>query len=108
MDVPIGKNVPGVGTQVTLPHALAAVGVEYVTAAPHWPGVFETEMSSGQVSAQLATITVTAKEQEASVVFDASFAEQLTAVLPSVKTEPEGGLQVIVARSRHPVAVGAE
>ena len=108
MDVPIGKNVPDVGTQVTVPQALAVVGVEYVTTAPHWPGVFDTEISSGQASAQLATVTVTAKEQVASVVFDASFAEQLTAVLPSVKTEPEGGLQVIVARPRHPLAVGAE
>ena len=79
-----------------------------MTTAPHWSGAFDVVMSSGHESAQLATVTVTPNEQVASVLFDASFAEQLTAVVPSGKLEPEGGLQVIVARSRQPLEVGVE
>jgi len=49
--------------------------------------------------------TTTLKVQVAKVLFDASFAEQFTAVVPTGKLEPEGGVQVLVLLGQ-PLEVG--
>ena len=64
-------------------------------------------MSSGQLTAQVALLTITVKLQLATVLFDASFAVQLTVVEPSGKLEPEAGLQVVVMVGQ-PLEVGFE
>lgn len=54
-------------------------------------------MLAGQVSVQgAAGLTVTANVQLPTVLFEPSFARQLTVVVPNGKLEPDGGLQVMV------------
>jgi hypothetical protein len=64
-------------------------------------------MSSGQLTAQVALLTITIKLQLATVLFDASFAVQLTVVEPNGKVKPEAGLQVVVMVGQ-PLEVGFE
>jgi hypothetical protein len=67
-------------------------------------GPVAAETFGGQVIAQGATVTVNTHP----VVFpDASFAVQLTGVVPRAKTEPDGGLQEEVTPGQLSVAVGA-
>ena len=54
-----------------------------------------------------AGLTVTEKTQVATVLFDASFAVQFTAVVPTGKLDPDGGVQVLVTLGQ-PLAVGNE
>ena len=49
--------------------------------------------------------TITRKSQLATVFCDASFAKQLTTVVPTRKLEPEGGVQVMVTVGQ-PLEVG--
>jgi hypothetical protein len=65
-------------------------------------------MFAGQVIVHgAAGLTVTVKLQLASVLFDPSFPEQLTVVVPVEKLEPDGGVQVMVKLGQ-PLGVGNE
>lgn len=48
--VPIGKNEPEAGTQVTVPHDPVVVGVWKFTEAPHIPASFGATAFAGHVS----------------------------------------------------------
>ena len=50
--------------------------------------------------------TCTVKVQGADILFEASVALQLTVVVPTVKLEPEAGVQVTVAPGQLSVTVG--
>lgn len=64
---------------------------------------------AGQVIAQVEEpLTLTAKLQLATTLFDTSLPVQVTTVCPTGKLEPEGGLQVIVRLGQVPAAVGVE
>jgi hypothetical protein len=52
-----------------------------------------------------AALTLTVKLQLATVLFDPSLAEQVTGVVPTVNTEPDGGLHVTVTLVQ-PLGVG--
>ena len=62
-------------------------------------------MSPGHVRVQLPLVTVTLNVQ-ATVLFEESVAVHVTEVVPSAKTEPDGGEQDTV--TQFPVVVGAE
>ena len=53
--VPIGKNDPDGGEQLTVPHVPLVVGAGYVTIAPHCPGPFGCVISAGHVNVHGAT-----------------------------------------------------
>jgi hypothetical protein len=107
--VPTGKNDPEAGEQVTVPQSPVVVGAEYVTTAPHCPGVLFTVTFAGQVRTQLlAALTVTVKMQVASGLLGLlSEAVQVTVVVPTGKVEPETGAQLKVAPGQLSDTVGS-
>lgn len=75
-----------------------------MTAALHWPEGVVWVISPGQVRVQAAPlVTVTVKPQD-TALFDESVALQVTAVVPTLNVEPEGGLQTVVTQL--PVVAG--
>ena len=108
--VPTENLEPDGGLQaIVTPEQLFAVGGGYVTTAPGsgfgFPSSGTTTLGGHVRVHGAAGLTVTLKEQLASVLFDPSFPEQLTVVVPTGKLEPDDGVQVIV-RLGQPLGVG--
>lgn len=104
---PTEKNEPEVGVQVAWPpQAAETSGGGYATFLPHRVafGPVSVITSLGQVIVQGATVTVKLHE---AVLPDVSVAVQVTVVVPSAKSEPDGGLQAEVTPGQLSVAVGA-
>ena len=76
-----------------------------MTAAPHWFGSLDTVTFPGQVMAH-CVLTVTVKVQGADVFPAASVAWQETVVVPTVKFDPDGGVQVTVCPGQLSLLVG--
>ena len=103
---PTGKNNPEAGVQTAAPHPPLTSGCGYETALPHsvalGPVVVAT--SSGQVIVQDATVTLKLHE---ALLPDVSFAVHVTWVVPTAKSEPDGGAQEDVTPVQLSDAVGA-
>lgn len=95
--VPIGKVEPDGGTQLTVAPA-PAVGVGYVTTAPPAP-VAVVLIFAGQLK---FGVTVTLKLHETTP--KALLARHVTVVVPMLKVEPDGGVQITLTPC--PVAAG--
>ncbi|GAB6181206.1 hypothetical protein JCM14036_25250 [Desulfotomaculum defluvii] len=94
--VPTSKNSPEGGSQVndTKPQLSDKIGM-YSTIAPHALKSLGTVMSGQVIFGGSVSMTVIAKLHE-DVLSDASVAMQVTALVPTGKKEPEGGLQAKV------------
>ena len=104
--VPTGKPDPEAGVEVTVAEGsqLSLAVTENVTGTSR--AILQgTVMFAGQVIVGFAlSLTVTVKLQIA-VLPDASFAVQVTVVVPFGKVEPDGGLQLPVTPEQLSVAV---
>jgi hypothetical protein len=109
--VPTAKIVPEGGLQTTTagPQAPWAVTAKF-TLVLHEPKSAFTVMGAGHwmVGGWSGGRTVTVNEQVLVVAPLGAVAVQVTVWVPTLKTLPEGGLQVTVAGPQAPCAVGAK
>jgi hypothetical protein len=76
-----------------------------VTTAPHWFGSFDLVWFGGQVIVQGLTATV---KLHVAWLPEASVALQLTVVVPTLKSEPDAGMQEVVTPVQLSLAIGAK
>ena len=102
---PSPKNDPDGGVQTAAPHPPVTVGGGYATSLPHClefgPVVVVT--FGGQVIVQGATVTV---KVQGALLPDVSVAVQVTVVVPSANTDPDGGLHEEVTPGQLSEVVG--
>lgn len=104
--VPILKNEPEAGLQVAGPQPAETFGGGYETLPPHVVAFVPicAVTSWGQVIVQGATVTV---KEHVAVLADVSLAVQVTVVVPTAKSDPDGGAQPEVTPGQLSAAVGA-
>jgi hypothetical protein len=87
--VPLAKNEPEEGVQVTVPHEPPVVGAGYWTVAPHWvePGPVFTDWFCGQVIVQSAGTVMHCENSE--VLPEGSVAVAVTTFWPAGDGEVE-------------------
>jgi hypothetical protein len=107
MFVPTGKTEPDGGVQVTVaPQVVPLVaGAAYVTTASHRFGVLILVTVPGQTIVQPVELTVTVKAHVA-LFSDPSSAVHETVVVPTKKTDPDAGEQLVVTPEQLSLAVG--
>lgn len=108
--VPSGKLEPEAGVHVTVgvPQLSSAVGGVNVTFAAQDPIAAGCVMLAGHAPSvgAVESTTCTVKLQLEDMLLAASFATQVTVVVPNGKLEPDGGVQVTVGVPQLSLAVG--
>ena len=96
--VPTGKTEPEAGVQlIVAPGQLSLTLEEKFTTALHKPESLLTIISAGQIATGASVSFTVTLNVQVSALPEASVAIQVTGVIPTGKTEPEAGVQLIVA-----------